>query len=540
MSLFLSTFTFCLSVVAIYSQTTLPNINYISYGYNIIKGNPHTTANSDIGWLHPLFSIHNFSDNNVWNNFIVPNGINVISASTCDGTSSYSSITGTNSYTSSLDESVSVSGGYAGAKFSASTDYQNVYKQTTSNHLVYASAYYKCAVYTASLNFPFDIPSFTANFYDEVDVMPVQYDPNNETTVSYFYKFIDEYFGTHYVKKITMGGIFGQLSNMNSYNYSKYTSSDLTISVSASYSALGASAAASSMTNTSKQEANSFDSVTNHQSVFNIGGNIPSDGNWAEWQKTLISSPMPTYFELDTISNLITSQYFPDIEQIGLKQSALQSAISAYCSLFALYNPSLSIPCNGSAPDPALPLSSIFGGIYVSIADANQPPNPYTKEFNCKYGFEPIESAVIHPAKSGGSAFFPIYTCINTTQNKHDNMNYFGGMFMNYTDPNKVPYFVPNYFTGGYSCPQGFTTQRISEFSTYYCYNASTPYSSSIIGGFYAASSDSRCIINNQYTKTGSCPYGFTAYLIASFFCWNPNTSKLYICLSNHKNLFHG
>eukprot|EP01084_Bolivina_argentea_P085270 154110_1 len=268
----------------------LPNVNYVGYGYNVIKGNPHTTGDSDSGWLGGIFNTNNYTENNKWNEYSIPNGISVISADSCDGTSTYSSITGTNSYKSALEVSVSIhADGVVDedldrAAFSASADFQKIYHSTSSDKSVYTSSYYTCSVYTASLNLPFDIPTVSKNFNNEVEAMPIYYDPSNRTVTDFFYKFLNDWFGTHYVSKITMGGIFGTLSSMNSYSYSKYTSSNLVISTSASFSTLLASASASAMTDSEKEQAETFNNITESQTIFNISGNIPSDGTWTEWR----------------------------------------------------------------------------------------------------------------------------------------------------------------------------------------------------------------------------------------------------------------
>ena len=67
-----------------------------------------------------------------------------------------------------------------------------------------------------------------------------------------------------------MGGIFGTLSSMDSFSYSTFSSSNLKIDESASYSTIGASAAQSSMTDSEKQQASDFDSVTKSKQIFNV------------------------------------------------------------------------------------------------------------------------------------------------------------------------------------------------------------------------------------------------------------------------------
>merc|ERR1711933_582003 len=138
----------------------------------------------------------------------VPNGVSVLPSPTCTQKFTYNAVTGANSYSSSLTQDTSFDAKGFGAAFSASVDYQSVYKKTTTQKSVYTSTYTQCACYAASLNAPYDLPSFTDNFYKTVQNMPNFYDENNKTNNQFFYDFFTSYFGTHYVTGITMGGIF--------------------------------------------------------------------------------------------------------------------------------------------------------------------------------------------------------------------------------------------------------------------------------------------------------------------------------------------
>eukprot|EP01084_Bolivina_argentea_P185533 319935_1 len=137
---------------------------------------------------------------------------------------------------------------------------------------------------------------------------------------------------------------------------------------------------------------------------------------------------MPLNFHLDSISNLLIPQYFPQIIQLDLKQASLIEAIKSYCFEFAGRNTVLNVSCSGYPPDPVLPPQSIFNGVYSSKV-AGEPVNPYTNDFNCKSGYDPVESSIFFSANN--TDFVSLYMCINKTQNKVDAMNYFGGMYTN-------------------------------------------------------------------------------------------------------------
>eukprot|EP01084_Bolivina_argentea_P155178 270435_1 len=191
----------------------VPAIEYISRGYNIMFGNPHTTGNVDIGISNEIFDLTNCSNGKTYNGYSIPNGVSILPSPTCTQSFTYNEISGVNSYSSSLQESASFDVKAFGAAFSASTDYQEVHYSTTVTKSVYTSSYTQCACYYASLNLPFDLPSFTTNFVKEIEYMPLEYAPNNKSNLQYFYNFFTKYFGTHYITGITMGGIFGTLSS---------------------------------------------------------------------------------------------------------------------------------------------------------------------------------------------------------------------------------------------------------------------------------------------------------------------------------------
>ena len=51
--------------------------------------------------------------------------------------------------------------------------------------------------------------------------------------------------------------------------------------------------------------------------VFNIGGNLPSDNSASTWQQELSGNPLPISYTFDVVPSLLTSQYFPKINDIN-------------------------------------------------------------------------------------------------------------------------------------------------------------------------------------------------------------------------------
>ena len=146
------------------SSTEVPGLDYISRGYNIMFGNPHTTGNVDEGISGVIFDLMNVSNGETYKNYTVPNGVSVLSSPTCTEKFTFNTVTGTNSYFSSLTQDTSFDTKAFGAAFSASADYQSVYEHTTTEKSVFTSTYTQCSCYAASLNLPYDLPSFSKSF----------------------------------------------------------------------------------------------------------------------------------------------------------------------------------------------------------------------------------------------------------------------------------------------------------------------------------------------------------------------------------------
>eukprot|EP01083_Nonionella_stella_P097454 273939_1 len=518
----------------------VPGIQYISRGYNILFGNPHTTAKVDDGIRGSIFDLLNCSHGQTFNGYLVPNGVSILPASTCAQTFKYNAVSGVNSYSSTLKESASVDADFLAVSFSASTDYQKVYSTTTKTSTIYTSSYTQCACYYASVKAPYALPSFDDNFIGSVQNMPLKYDSSDDANLQFFYDFFTKYFGTHYITDITMGGIFGTLSSMNSFSYSKYESSNLEISVSAKLSTLVVSGAASSLTTSQKTQANDFNSILNTQSVFNIGGDLPANNSAITWQKTLSTKPMPIYYKFDPIPHLLTMYNFPDIDNITDKQTALQSALDDYCHILSTNDTFGTIECSGYPPDPEIPKKSIIKGFYTDNID-NEPKNPYTGGYNCNEGYTPI---LYGKYKSQHNVVYSSYYCINLTEIV-DGLHYFGGMYEVTTSSGACK--IGNVFTSGKcSCFDGLTTQMAAaainggdvDVNVYLCYNATTPLDHTIIGGFYSTTSNTqnRAPIVNPYTKTTSCPSGFTAYHTGTECVYHDGCKEslsTYVCLNN-------
>ena len=368
----------------------------------------------------------------------MPNGTTIEDASSCSITDHIMS--GIQSYSNQLSQSVYVAADASGllwkAAFSTSVDYTTIAKQTMNESTIVVSSYLKCGYYTLGLDTPFNGPKIDTNFYDYIVNMPLNYSDDPD----YFFKFIDQDYGTHFISDITFGGRFGQNAQFSYYSYSSFTSSNLDIDVAANFSTMDAGGATESLTAKQKNESDAYNSATRNRDYYYVGGKLPANGSAVAWQTSLGESPIIILNYNRTY--LLTTDVFPDINPNDLKkkQDALYEALSIYCQQIAS-NYSF-VYCAGLPPDLPLPDGSIFGGIYDYSSDNNYIINNiYTEQGSCKTPVsqnKPYVIAEYAMCDSNGSLILDDQVrslCLNTSYindtNKefYDPMNYFGGIY---------------------------------------------------------------------------------------------------------------
>jgi len=515
----------------------LPGLSYMGYGYDILFGNPQSKGEADPGYREAIFDLTNHSAGATLNGYIVPNGISASMADSCDSQMQYQAIAGANAYSKLLDKSVYV-GENGNSSFSLSVGYQHIFKMTANTSYLYTASYTQCSVYRATTNAPFALPAFTPNFYESIVHMPTTYDPTDASNEAYFYDFINLYFGTHYVLNAELGGMAGAQFRMNEYAFSSYSSSNLSISLSCEYAAQNTFDFAG-MTKVQRQEAMDFQSATEDQETWYLGGRFPENGSWQEWATTLKNDSMPIVISLAPISALLTAYNFPDDKDIEDKRTALEAATNGYCEMVANdahYNSSLTVLCNGPPPDKPLPAKSIFGGTYPDNHYGIY--NPYTAGINCGSGFTSFPWITYEFDNKMLQHF-----CVNDTQLKdagEDAMLYFGGLYSVSVKSGKSECVQSNPFTKKCACAEGMSSAvatKVNDGSTVVqgemCYNATTEMGQTMLGGFYQTG---EVQVKNVYTQTTSCPAGYLPYQVSHFHCDGKNKGDvcdLWLCANN-------
>ncbi len=332
------------------TSTKMINIGYLTTTYDLYYGNPNPSNGLDPGFrAYPIFNFQ-YTKNTVTPDglYLVPDNVNVIGEQICNLDFASTSITGTQSYTNSLQASVSVNGGYGPASFSASADYKSVQSGTSSQSSIYISNQGVCSVYNTNIN-PASYPTVDPTFLKEVQALPATY---SSTTKAAYMSFLQKH-GTHYFAQMRMGAKYGYLSQLSQTAWSTMNVQGITVSAAASYSAM-ASVGVKAMTSSQKEQAATFDSMKSNVKQITIGSAPPADGNILTWANNCYGNPMPISYTLESIASLFVAGLFPSLSNIATIQANIKSALNEYCAYLVSIKAIAS--CANPPADPALPV----------------------------------------------------------------------------------------------------------------------------------------------------------------------------------------
>jgi hypothetical protein len=177
---------------------------------------------------------------------------------------------------------------------------------------------------------PSQPPRFDANFF--LTIVNASLDFNPQDPNDFYYNFIT-YFGTHFTYVIHMGGKFGRVSQFSGSQWSSLQgfllSSGVSVRVASSFDALQASG--STLSGSQEQIAQYFSYQAMKQTEFTVGARPPINGSVDEWVSDAQFNPMPLWYTLIPLHELLTPQYFPHDPNIGIKQKNLFNAMYNYC-----------------------------------------------------------------------------------------------------------------------------------------------------------------------------------------------------------------
>lgn len=311
------------------------NIGYLLKGYDVFYGNPMPTGGTleDPGYRQMIFDAKYSGRKTSDERYQVPDGVEIEKAESCSYTFGSSFITGQKSYSESLGIKASIQGSFLFGSFSASTDYHHVERSTKQGSSLFTHAEATCLVYSGNVK-KYDHPPFSKNFEEGLKSLPQQY---NESKYS---DFLDT-FGTHYIKSVSMGALFGQQSRLTKESYSKMVETGADVSASAKYCAIEASVDV----NYDKKAAEEFKKATSEQSIYSRGSRPPKQGKIEDWLHQTFQEPFPISIKLATIYDLL------DKDEV-IKHN-LKNALETYCRKLKAIGALDS--CEKLKPDPPLP-----------------------------------------------------------------------------------------------------------------------------------------------------------------------------------------
>jgi len=327
------------------------NIDYLSFGYDVYTGNPLST----IGGVDPGFQIqkifrftydgHQKSSDDRWD---IPDRMTVVREDSCSLGFSSTSISGTESYSHSLENHISASLEGWGAKFKASVDYKQVEERTSKYKDLYTTSKGECKIYTAKID-TFLPPKLSESFVAALNSLPEQYDHDS------YMEFIEN-FGTHFVKQIHMGARFTCITRLTESGWTSLLQKNIKVETAASFSAFGVTGALETRTEDQKRIAREFDSVKTEMTLSVVGAKPVKDHGVIEWAQQVIEEPMPMHYSLEPISNLLTPRYIQDsrinLDIKRLKEN-IEKGLMEYCE--HLRKQRSINDCNPPAPDPPFP-----------------------------------------------------------------------------------------------------------------------------------------------------------------------------------------
>eukprot|EP01022_Parablepharisma_sp_SALTPOND_P026667 TRINITY_DN64590_c1_g1_i1.p1 TRINITY_DN64590_c1_g1~~TRINITY_DN64590_c1_g1_i1.p1 ORF type:complete len:583 (+),score=20.08 TRINITY_DN64590_c1_g1_i1:89-1750(+) len=327
------------------------NIDYLSFGYDLFRGNPLSTS----GGVDPGFQIqrifqftydgHQQSSDGRWD---IPDHTTVVREDSCNLEFSSTAISGSESYSHSLDVFVSASFEGWGAKFKGSVDYKKVEERTQKHKELYTTSKGECKIYTGKID-EYLPPKLTDNFVAAVASLPENY--VEEEYMRFIYNF-----GTHYVEQVHMGARFSCITRLTEKAWTSLLEKNIKVETAASFSAFGVTGALDTRTEDQKRLAKEFNSVKTEMQLSIVGSKPIKEHGPIEWAQQAIAEPMPMRYSIEKISELFTVRFFKGHtinKDLNKLKANMERALMRYCEY--LVRRGVMRDCKNPSPDPPFP-----------------------------------------------------------------------------------------------------------------------------------------------------------------------------------------
>ena len=305
------------------------NIDYLSFGYDIFRGNPYDKDGVDPGFKFARIFDLTYdekmkSSDGYWD---VPDSVTMARTDACKLIFESTQLETMASYQQSLEREVSVSGGFFGASFKVSTDYKSMEKSMTTTKDKHMISTAVCNVYKARID-AYDPPKLHPKFIKALMTLPTNY--NEEE----YFKFLD-YFGTHAVTEISMGARYGMISKISEEAYNRLTNEKFSITAGASFSILGISGSVDNRNAEEKNMGNKYRNAMTSFQIISVGTKPVAGGDSIKWAQQTITQPMPLRYSLIPLSEILVPRYVREsleASRMNAIRANLQTALKNYCS----------------------------------------------------------------------------------------------------------------------------------------------------------------------------------------------------------------
>jgi len=338
-------------VFSFISAEMMRNIDYLSFGYDLYKGNPLSTSSGvDPGFqIQKIFkftySEQQKSSDGRWD---IPDHTTVVREDSCNLGFTSTSISGSESYSHTLENFISAEVSGWGAKFKGSVDYKSVEERTSKYKELYTTSRGECKIYTGRID-TYKPPKLADNFIDALNTLPEEYNENQ------YLEFIWNY-GTHFVNQVHMGARFTCVTRLTENAWTTLLQKNIKVDIAASFSAFGVTGAAETRTEDQKKMAKEFDSVKTEMTLSIVGAKPIKEHGPIEWAQQVIEEPMPMRYTLEPLYNLFTERYVQDskvIRDIRVLKANMERAMQKYCD-YSVRRGVLN-DCKAPPPDPPFP-----------------------------------------------------------------------------------------------------------------------------------------------------------------------------------------
>jgi hypothetical protein len=291
-------------------------------GYNAYYGNPFASeAGVDPGFRRfagqHMFEAHYTEGRTTEDGrYFVPDGFDVLPNSGCKIDFAAESEYKVSDYKKSLETKASFHAGLFGASFSASSDYKSFHEETHSSKRRAITSAAQCTQFTVTRR-TYEKPTFTKDWNNAIATLPSDFGDG-----SAYFDFLDA-FGTHMMTGQVLGSRFGFTAYFDQKGWATVANTGVDVKTAAGYE--GKFKAGGSLEHGKEEDAQkAFESSASSLHMITLGKQ-PIDYDPVKWANAVNEEPMPIWYELDSICNLIDDHQ---------KQSNCNRALgkSEYCT----------------------------------------------------------------------------------------------------------------------------------------------------------------------------------------------------------------